>query len=172
LKPDLRAELCRALEAACLVGVGNPDLGDDAFGVRLAEGLRAAGVRDAIVAGLEPERHVGDIIAGSFRNVVLLDAVEFPGEPGSAVLLDGASLEARFPQISTHKISLGTLARLIEGGSGARTWLLGVKPRSLRQGSGLSETVAATLDILRDLILDTLRPSDGAGERPERASIA
>jgi hydrogenase maturation protease len=165
--PDLRDDLRAALEGARLVGVGNPDLGDDGFGVRLAEALLEAGLPDVIVAGTSPESVLDEIAAEGRRNVVFLDAAEFPGEPGSAVLLDGAAVKARFPQVSTHKISLGTLARVIEDRSGARTWLLGVKPVSLRPGARLSSAVAGTLEILRDLILEA-RPGGPA----ERACIA
>ena len=172
MKPDLLDDLRPALEGACLVGVGNPDLGDDGFGPRLAEALRAAGLAGAVSAGIEPERLVETLSGGGFRNVLFLDAVEFPGPPGAAVLLDAAAVKSRFPQISTHKISLGTLARLIEGRCGARVWLLGVKPLSLAPGRGLSETVGTTLEILRDLILDVLAGAPrGAGGR-EKVCIA
>jgi len=54
---DLAKELRERLRGrVCLVGIGNPDLGDDGFGVRLAEVMRAAGHPDVVVAGTTPER--------------------------------------------------------------------------------------------------------------------
>ena len=45
-------------------------------------------------------------------------------------------MAARFPQVSTHKISLGLLARLDRGAVARRkAWLLGVQPESLRPGT-------------------------------------
>ena len=40
--------------------------------------------------------------------------MEFGSAPGSVVLLDSDEMAARFPQISTHKISLGLLSKQIE----------------------------------------------------------
>ncbi len=133
------------------VGVGNPDLGDDGFGVRLAEALAEDGRPRVVVAGTAPERWVEALASGGHSHVVFLDAVEIPGEPGSAVLLDAEAVEARYPQVSTHKISLGTLARLI-GAGGPRVWLLGVKPASLAPGAGLSAPVRKAVESLRDAL--------------------
>ena len=92
----------------------------------------------------------------SFRHVLMLDAVETGSAAGSAVFLDAGQIKNRYPQISTHRVALGTLARLIESGGSARVWLLGVQPRSTELGAELSETVRATLEILKDLLVQVL----------------
>ncbi len=154
---DLRSDLRACLAGrVCLVGVGNPDRGDDAFGPRLAEALQAAGVPDVVVAGTTPEHWIGRLGDGRFETIIFLDAVEVGAEPGAAVLLDAGALAARFPQISTHKISLGALARVLESTGRIRVWLLGVQPKSLAMGPDLSPPLRATLDILRDLLYDAL----------------
>jgi hydrogenase maturation protease len=158
----LTQDLGTALKAAlagrvCVVGVGNDDLGDDGFGVRLAEELLASGHEHVRVAGTTPENCLGQIEDGRFDTVLFLDAVDIGAEAGSAVLLDSASIQGKFPQISTHRISLGTLARLLERPGGPRVWLLGAQPSSLRFGSGLSRPLLTTLMILRDLLIQTLR---------------
>ena len=65
---------------------------------------------DVIVAGTAPDRYVGRVADDGFDHVVFLDAVDFGGAPGSAVFLSANEIAGRFPQISTHKISLGALA--------------------------------------------------------------
>ncbi len=170
---DLMEELRRALEGrTCLVGVGNDDLADDGLGPSLARVLLAEGA-DAVDAGTTPEDRLEEIIRGGFRNVVFLDAVEIDGPPGSFVLFDAGVVRSRFPQVSTHKISLGTLARVIEARSGARVWLLGVQPLWLRPGLGLSQPVVETLAMLTRLITDLLR-GDGAtaGKLPRPRTVA
>ena len=108
-KPSLREQLDRTLRGrVCLMGVGNPDYGDDAFGVHLAEALLEAGVPDVIVAGNSPERYLGSAANMKPDQLIFLDTVEFGAAPGSLVLLDSLQIAARYPQISTHKISLGT----------------------------------------------------------------
>jgi len=147
----------------CLIGVGNVDYGDDSFGVHLAEELIAAGVSDVVIAGTSPERFVGQITQAGFDHVVFLDAVDFSGEPGSVVLLDSTRIAARFAQISTHKISLGLLAKWIEANAETKAWLLGVQPESLKpsaeqsaESQPLTPALQKTLDVLRELLLDSL----------------
>ena len=152
--PNLRDQLDVTLQGrVCLMGIGNTDYGDDGFGVRLVEELVGAGVSDVIVAGNEPEHWVGIAADQEFDHVVLLDAVEFGGVPGSVVFLEGEELVSRFPQISTHKISLGSLAKFIESNGITKVWLLGVQPESTREGLTLSPTVRASLEVLRELLL-------------------
>lgn len=154
---DLREDLRRCLAGnVCLVGVGNVDLGDDGFGTRLAEALGGTYGATVIAAGTTPERWVGTIARGGFDSVVFLDAVGVDAPAGSAVLLEEAEMEAAFPQLSTHKFSLGTLAKLIGSQCNARVWLLGVRPGSLLPGAGLSADVQESMRALHALIGETL----------------
>ena len=132
------------------MGLGNVDYGDDGFGVRLAERLSAAGIPDVIVAGTTPDRWISSF--AGFDHIVFLDAVEFGGKPGSVVFLDSAEIADRFPQISTHKISVGVLAHWVELTGNTKAWLLGAQPESLRPGQQLASTLQRTLDALRDVI--------------------
>ncbi|MDR7418645.1 MAG: hydrogenase maturation protease [Armatimonadota bacterium] len=148
----------------CLVGMGNADRCDDGFGVRLAEALADAGA-DVIVAGTTPERWIGHLARSGFDNVVFLDAVDVGAPPGSAVLMDAGDVEAAVPQISTHKLSVGTLAKLLRAQSRARVWLLGVQPVSVREGTGLSAPVEASLHALETLVRAALRSRPAAQAR-------
>ncbi len=151
----------------CLLGLGNVDYGDDGLGVRLAERLIAAGVPDVVVAASRPECCIGRIAEKGYDDLVFLDAVEFGGEPGSVVLLDSREMRARFPQLSTHKIALATLAGLVEASGATRAWLLGIQPASLAGGRRLTPAVQATLEVLEDL----LRRLKSQGS-PSRAGVA
>lgn len=171
MAPALRQRLQACLTArVCLVGIGNPDRGDDGFGARLAEAVRTLGYPDVIVAERTPERYMTQLSRGDFQTVLFLDAVEMGAAPGGVVLLEGREIVARYPQVSTHKLSLGALARLIETEGSTRVFLLGVQPQSLGNASGLSEPVRTTLEILRDLLAEVLpagtKPLAVCGERP------
>jgi len=118
----------------------------------------------AILAGTTPERHLGRVIAGNYDRLVFVDAVHFGGSPGSVVLLDSRGMVARFPQVSTHKLSLGLLAKQVEANGKTRVWLLGVQPESLRPGEELTPTVAGTLQLLLELVRECWRSrSQGKG---------
>jgi hydrogenase maturation protease len=148
--------------------------GDVCF-VRLAEEIQAAGHPGAILAGTTPERWVEEIARRAPETVVFLDAVEIPGEPGSVIFVDAPGLKSRYPQISTHKLSLGTLAAVLEARARSRVWLLGVKPLSLAPAAGLTPPVRATMKVLMTLLKDALpaRAREGrggslaAGSRPQ-----
>lgn len=159
---DLRQQLEQNLGGrVCFMGLGNIEYGDDGFGVRLAEELTAAGVADAIVAGTTPDRWISHF--AGFDHIVFLDAVEFGGAPGSVVFLDSAQIAARFPQVSTHKISVGVLAHWVELTGSTRAWLLGVQPESLTPGPQLTPTLQVTLRALRELLCSLKIASVPAG---------
>ena len=168
--PDLREQLARCHSGrVCLVGLGNPDYGDDGFGVRLAEALADAGASAVVVAGAAPERVLGAIADQRFDSVIFLDAVEFGGAPGSVVFLGSDQMAGRFPQISTHKMALGTLAKWIEANGTTRAWLLGAQPESLKPGGQLTPVVRRTLERLAEMFGEWTARAPGlsaAGWRP------
>lgn len=161
---DLRAQFEQCLRGrVALMGIGNPERGDDGAGVRLAGALRhaiaqAPGPARAwvVVAETTPERHLGWLGAQRCDNLVFLDAVDVGAPPGSAVLLNSAQMTTRFPQLSTHRLSLGLLAQWAEANGVTRAWLLGVQPESLAPGGALSPAVQHTLEVLQDLLSEAL----------------
>lgn len=149
------------------VGLGNIDYGDDGFGVRLAVRLFAAGIPDVLIGGATPENILGTIREKHFDDVVFFDAVDFGAAPGSMIFLGCDELKSRFPQISTHKMTLSTLAELLESDGKTRVWLLGVQPASL-QSDRLSSPVEKTLTVLLDLMLRSSRQPAASAAEVER----
>jgi hydrogenase maturation protease len=148
---------CEQIESAlqgrvCFMGLGNVDGGDDGFGVRLAEALARAGVPDVVIAGTAPEQLAGRYADAGFDHLVFLDAVDFSASAGSVVFLNSEQISVRFSDISTHKISLGMLAKYVESGGTTRVWLLGAQPGSLKPASALSPPLQTTLAILANLL--------------------
>jgi hydrogenase 3 maturation protease len=196
--PDLREQLQQLFQGrVCLMGLGNVAYGDDGAGVRLAEELKSeirnpkserspktesrSGARSGkasnagprshiIIAGTTPERWIGRVADEECDHLVFLDAVEFGGSPGAVVLLDSDEMAARFPQISTHKLSLGLLAKQVEANGRTKAWLLGVQPESLRLNEGLTPTVRATLELLLDLLAGCLRTACLGGRASSQAA--
>jgi hydrogenase maturation protease len=167
----LGQKLQRTLQGrTCVMGVGNVDYSDDGFGVYLAEELVAAGISDVIIAGTTPEHYMGRIAEQGFDHLLVIDATNFNDVPGTVVFLNAAEIATAFPQISTHKISLGALARALEH-AGTRVWLLGVQPESLQPGQELSATMEASMEIIHGLLRDvrTCQEPQGAwGSRIEK----
>jgi hydrogenase maturation protease len=161
--PDLREQLRSCFQGSvCLMGIGNVDYGDDGFGVCLADLLtrriqqnqRTSSDILVINAGAVPEQFIGGMVDKRLDHLIFIDAVEFGGTPGSVLFLNAAELASRFPQISTHKISLGLLAQWVEGSGRTKAWLLGVQPGSLQPADGLTPVLKKTLGLLDELICD------------------
>jgi Ni,Fe-hydrogenase maturation factor len=130
-------DLCQQLERClhgrvCLIGLGNPDYADDGFGVCMAKALFDSGMPDVVVAETSPEKFIGEITASDFDNVLFVDAVELGTTPGS----------------------LSLLAEWAESSGTSKAWLLGIQPKSLKPGSGLSDEVQKSLDAVKELILN------------------
>jgi hydrogenase maturation protease len=126
---------------------------DSDFELRASFGFRASSFGfEILLAGANPERFIGEITDAGFDHLIFLDAVEFGGAPGSVVFLNAKQMANRFPQISTHKISLGMLAKWAESNGTTRAWLLGVQPESLKSGASLTPTVQRTLEMLAELL--------------------
>ncbi|MGD0387791.1 MAG: hydrogenase maturation protease [Tepidisphaeraceae bacterium] len=149
---SLSEHLNRLHGHVCLMCVGNPDGGDDAFGVRLGEDLAGRGMRDLVIAGNDPERFLFRGASDGYDHLIFVDAVDFGAAPGSAVFLDTDEMTGRFPQVSTHRLSLGLLARWIEARGTTKAWLLGVQPESLEPRHGLSRSAQAALETLSELL--------------------
>ena len=155
--PGFRRSLAGSLVGkVCVVGVGNPERADDGVGTFVAERLVERGMEGVIVAGTTPERWMTTLVAGEYDTILFVDAVALEAEPGSAVLMDAAEIEAHFPQVSTHRISLGTLARVIGREAGARVLLLGVRPQSLAEERGLTGAVRETASGLAAVLEEIL----------------
>ena len=165
---DLRRQLDQILSGrVCLVGLGNPEHGDDGFGVRLAQEYSTAVASLAanpdethafvLMGGTQPESPMSRL-PKDLDHVVFLDAVDFGGAPGAVILLGSTEMRSRYPQISTHRLSLGLLAQLVECGTRTRAWLLGVQPESLKEGTTLSAPVEETLGLLCQLLTECVSP--------------
>jgi len=132
-----------------IICIGNPMRSDDGLGFRVWEELRARGV-DALLSGPDLPLQVTD-----FDRVILIDAVDFGAEPGS--ILEGKIddldvVEARY---STHGLSPLSFLKILKEAMGRpeEAILIGVQPRSLGEGEGLSEEVERAVSEVIDRVM-------------------
>ncbi len=150
----------------CVVGIGNRLAGDDGAGSAVAEKLAERAPGYVIDAGIAPENHLEPIVRGEPDTILLVDAVEFGGEPGSVRLFDPRALRAG--GLSTHATSLGIVTEYLAARCAARIVLLGIQPGRLRLGTALSDEVASSVGaVARRLaeLMEAARPA-GAGADP------
>ncbi len=138
-----------------IAGVGNIFLGDDAFGVEVAQRLLRRplpeGVRvvDFGIRGLD----LAYALLDPFEAVILVDALPRGGEPGTLYVLEpepASPLEGDAPVIETHNLDPARVLRLVAalGGRVRRLLVVGCEPTPLGEDvpTELSEPVRAAVD--------------------------
>jgi len=150
-----------------VAGIGNVFLGDDGFGVEVVDRLRrrpvpaGAKVVDFGIRGL----HLAYELLEGFEALVLVDALPLGEAPGTVALVEAEvpdapepDPEVTGPALDAHTMSpavvLGTLAHL--GGSVDRVLVVGCQPATVAEGMGLSDDVAAAVDVAVAMVDDVL----------------
>ena len=122
-----------------VVGIGNRCRGDDAAGPLLIDLLHERGAARCIDAGDAPERHLGEAVAETPTTILLVDAVDFGGEPGELAVFEPEELGGR--AATPHTVPVATLAGYLRATSGAEVLLFGIQPGQVRFGAPMSEAV-------------------------------
>jgi len=147
-----------------IVGLGSAERGDDGVGLYIAKRLACERLPENVEVVLcESEmdllRLVGTLSVnkdgsadGLPCHVIFLDAVEFGGREGEIAFLGSEEIKSRFPQVSTHKISLSAIAKYIEANGKTSVWLIGIQVKNIRMASGLSPEVKEAADVLTGLL--------------------
>jgi len=136
----------RLQHPALVVGVGNPDRGDDGAGILLAVSLSRIAPDACVVAGSAPENHLEAICRRRPRTVLFVDAVHMDAPPGVARLLPLDSIGGG--ALSSHALPLAASAEYLRQRCGAESLLIGIQPRHLAFRCPLSPEVADAVDRL------------------------
>ena len=122
-----------------IVGLGNPDRGDDGVGVIVARRLMADGATGVLDCGQVPENYLGKVARLAPNDVLFVDAADLGEDPGSIALLSGEDLTTQ--AVSTHSAGLAPAVEFLRIGLGVRCRLLAVQPARLGTQRGLSSPV-------------------------------
>lgn len=133
-----------------VAGIGNIFLGDDGFGVavanRLAELALPAGVTAADY-GIRGLHLAYEILDGDYAATILVDAVPRGEPPGTLCVIDAGQAGADVGVFDAHGMTpdvvLGLVRRL--GGDPGRVLVVGCEPAAVAEGIGLSPQVAAAV---------------------------
>jgi hydrogenase maturation protease len=137
-----------------IAGIGNVFLGDDGFGVEVVQRLDGrswpAGVRvaDFGIRGFD----LACALMDPHELVVLVDAVQRGGKPGTLYLLEAETMPDGAPSFEGHGMDPAQVLRNVRamGGSPGRVLVVGCEPESFGEPEtgrmGLSASVAAAVD--------------------------
>jgi len=162
-----------------IAGIGNIFLGDDAFGVEVAQRLAGRKLPDGVKAidfGIRGFDLAYSLLDGS-DVTILVDACPRGGEPGSLYVIEPDlnaldSREATETSVDAHSMNPMNVIRMAKsmgGGSLSRILLVGCEPLTLgpEEGQmGLSEPVAAMVEEAARLI-ESLVSKIQNGEWPQ-----
>ena len=139
-----------------IAGVGNIFLGDDGFGVEVAQRLAArnlppeVSVKDFGIRGFD----LAYALMESYELTILVDACSRGGAPGTVYLIEPDPVVASqpgLPQLEPHGMNPMKVLRLVKslGGTAGRVLILGCEPAELGSDHdgqlGLSEPVQAAV---------------------------
>jgi hydrogenase maturation protease len=144
-----------------VIGIGNPDRGDDAAGLAVAKRIRAATLPGEVTV----RELVGDQLAlidewTGAADVFVVDAVSSGGAPGTVYRFDAADvLTERFRHRGTHMFSLADVIELARALDRLPRHLagFGIEGAAFAIGAGLSPQAAAAVDEVTSLLLADIR---------------
>ncbi len=145
-----------------VAGIGNIFLGDDGFGVEVANRLSGetfpgnVTVRDFGIRGL----HLAyDMLEGGYGTTIFIDAVPRGGAPGSLYLIEPEVEQLAPTAAEAHAMDPQSVLALLKtmGGAPGRVLIVGCEPASVEEGIGLTPPVANAVDeavrFVRDIIV-------------------
>ena len=136
-----------------IVGVGNTLRGDDGFGPELVARISGKTRCRALDGGEMPEEQAVAILESKPGRILFADAVAFGGQPGELVLLRPDELGKKVA-LSTHTLPLAMFIKQLQQQLPcSAVMILGVQPRQIALGKGLSPEVARTVQLLAELLV-------------------
>ena len=163
-----------------IAGVGNIFLGDDGFGVEVANRLAKEELPDWVrvadygISGM----HLAYDLAEGFETTILVDATPRGEDPGTVYVMEldpGAPAAAAAPEpgrgiplLDGHGMQPDVVFGMLNllGAEAGRVLLVGCEPASIDERIGLSELVTAAVDEAVRIVLGLVRAveaDDAAG---------
>jgi hydrogenase maturation protease len=163
-----------------VAGIGNIFLGDDGFGVEVANRLASHAVPAGVQVGDFGIRgvHLAYELLGGYDVLVLIDAVPMEEPPGTVALIepDVADLAAAAddaPALDAHTMNPAVVLGMLEslGGAVGRVVIVGCQPDTVDEGIGLSPPVAAAVDqavaVVHELLTELSTVEQSIAEQEE-----
>ncbi|MDP9094649.1 MAG: hydrogenase maturation protease [Actinomycetota bacterium] len=161
---------------ALVAGLGNIFEGDDGFGVEVAQALSStqwpAGVelRDYGIRGV----HLAYQLLDAYDLVVIIDAVQRGGEPGTIYVMEHAA-DATAPApaqdapiLDAHDLAPDGVLALVPmlGGTLGRVMVIGCEPATIMPALGLSRAVAGSVEKAAQIVTEIVLNAYAGAEAP------
>lgn len=161
--------------AILVLGIGNLVMSDDGAGVRVVQELQKRYLLPSHVEVMDGGTLGLDLLPKleGIGRLLVVDAVETGGEPGTLVRLSGEELPiALQTKVSPHQMGLKDLLAVAEltGNAPKEMVLVGIQPACIEMGCELSPSVAERLEEMMANILKELNEW-GVEARPAKEVV-
>jgi len=143
---------------AVILGIGNALKGDDAAGPLVCERLAGRVSAKVIDAGTTPENYITPILRVAPDVLLIVDAMDFGGEPGQMRVCTPDELH-RYA-ISTHALSLHLAIDMIRRDTKLDVRLIGIQANRMKFGDSLSPAVRDAAAMLADTLAELFTPAE------------
>jgi len=151
-----------------LVGIGNRMRRDDGIGTRIITSLKGKVPSDVelLDGGTVPENYISIIKKAGPSHAIFIDAVDMHAKPGFFGFIDEETLVSG--SISTHKQSLKMLFLVLRDGvDDINIRLVGVQPKNIEFGIGLTAPLRRSLKLLQATLVNALEGQENEDNRME-----
>jgi hydrogenase 3 maturation protease len=150
----------RGANKIAILGIGNDLRSDDGLGIYIIEKLTIDDPRVMIEnVGSVPEGFARNLAEFGAERVIMVDAADMMKPPGHIELVTKDRIGGI--TISTHSMPLSFLMMYLEQETGGKTILIGIQPKNIQFGEGLTqeiqEVVDRTINTLEHVLKEHLR---------------
>jgi len=141
-------EFITGAEKIAILGIGNDLRTDDGLGPYIVNSIKFDNPNVMIEnVGSVPEGFARPLAAFSAKRIIMIDAADMRKPPGHIELVTKDRIGGI--SISTHSMPLSFLMMYLEQETGGETILLGIQPKSIQFGEGLSPEIQ---EVAEDII--------------------
>ena len=132
-------------EKIAVLGIGNDLRTDDGLGLYFIDNLKIDDPRIMIEnVGSVPEGFASNLARFGAERVIMVDAADMLKPPGHIELITKDRIGGI--AISTHRMPLSFLMMYLEQETGGKTLLIGIQPKSIQFGEGLTPEIQEVVD--------------------------
>ncbi len=144
IEEELRNFIADA-EKIAVLGMGNDLRTDDGLGLFIIDHLKISDPRIMIEnVGSVPEGFAKNLASFGAERVIMVDAADMLKPPGHIELITKDRIGGI--TISTHRMPLSFLMMYLEQETGGKTLLIGIQPKSIQFGEGLTPEIQDVVD--------------------------
>jgi hydrogenase 3 maturation protease len=146
IEDELR-DFIRGTKKIAILGMGNNLRSDDGLGLYIIERLSIDDPRVMIEnVGSVPEGFARNLAEFGAERVIMIDAADMMKPPGHTELVTKDRIGGI--NLSTHSMPLSFLMMYLEQETGGKTVLIGIQPKSIQFGEGLTPEIQAVVDTI------------------------